>query len=205
MEAEVQHLQTQHARSIEFDNLGRETQAERTNLEARLATNHAEQSEQIRHAVEHFAEVSQHLYREPAELTITGGLTGPPIKIRVPRQESEGVSNMQIFCFDLTLMRVALDRKMGIDFLLHDSHIFDGVDVRQIRSGLEYVSTAAARHGFQYITMMNTDEADKLLQNGFDVTTFAIEPRLSDKPTGGLFGRQFGGDAPVVPARRRKR
>lgn len=39
---------------------------------------------------------------------------------------------MVIFCFDLTLAVLAHRHGRGPDFLIHDSHLYDGVDERQI-------------------------------------------------------------------------
>ncbi len=133
--------------------------------------------------------------------TVSNALKGPPIRIRIPRQDSEGISNMQIFCFDLMMFQTCLRRGIGPGFLIHDSHLFDGVDVRQVRGGLDYVASLNGAAVPQYITMMNTDFAATLTRSGFPIADFAIEPRLSDQPTGGIFGRPFGSEE-STPIRR---
>ena len=39
---------------------------------------------------------------------------------------------MEIFCFDIALQQIVTKRYGGPGFLIHDSHLFDGVDERQV-------------------------------------------------------------------------
>lgn len=192
LEAEVQHLRGQHDRALAFEDAGREVVVEESHLNSRLAQNQAEQAEQIRRATVVFADISQRLYSAPGRLIVSNRLAGSPIAIRIPRADSEGVFSMQIFCFDLTLAQLTLERGIGPRFLIHDSHVFDGVDVRQVRQGLAVAAEHADALKIQYITMLNTDIAGEVEREGFPVTQFAIPPPLSDQPDGGLFGRPFG-------------
>ena len=41
-------------------------------------------------------------------------------------------TNTIIFCFDLMLADLATRRGLSPGFLIHDSHLFDGVDERQV-------------------------------------------------------------------------
>ncbi|WP_245685129.1 DUF2326 domain-containing protein [Streptomyces exfoliatus] len=51
---------------------------------------------------------------------------------RVDSDDSRGIASMVIFCFDRTLAVLAHRHGRGPDFLIHDSHLYDGVDERQI-------------------------------------------------------------------------
>jgi uncharacterized protein YydD (DUF2326 family) len=44
---------------------------------------------------------------------------------------------MQIFFFDLMLTEISLKSGPGPGFLIHDSHLFDGVDERQVAKALQ--------------------------------------------------------------------
>ena len=46
-------------------------------------------------------------------------------------RRSTGISKMAIFAFDLMLARVTAERGTSPGFLVHDSHLYDGVDDRQ--------------------------------------------------------------------------
>lgn len=101
---------------------------------------------------------------------------------------------MQIFCFDMMLMRLCSKRGIGPGFLVHDSHLFDGVDGRQVISALKVGSEMAEEFGFQYIVTMNEDDAFKEKIAGFDLDQYVLPVVLTDaKEDGGLFGLRFLG------------
>jgi uncharacterized protein YydD (DUF2326 family) len=78
-------------------------------------------------------------------------------------------------------------RKQG--FLVHDSHLFDGVDERQVAKALEIGAKITARLGWQYILTMNSD----VVPASFVTEDYIVNPRLTDATeTGGLFGVRFG-------------
>lgn len=60
---------------------------------------------------------------------------------------SKSIKNMQSFCFDLILMRLCAKHGIGPGFLIHDSHLFDGVDGRQVISSLKLGDVCAIRSG----------------------------------------------------------
>jgi uncharacterized protein YydD (DUF2326 family) len=114
------------------------------------------------------------------------------LKIDVPGSRSKGISNMQIFCFDMMLMRLCAKRGAGPGFLIHDSHLFDGVDARQVAHALEAGAKAAAELGFQYIVTLNSDKVSPELKAVFDPTPYVIDTRMTDaREDGGLFGIRF--------------
>jgi uncharacterized protein YydD (DUF2326 family) len=105
---------------------------------------------------------------------------------------SKGIKNMQIFCFDMMLMRLCAKRRVGPGFLVHDSHLFDGVDGRQVISALKVGAETAKELGFQYIVTMNEDDAFKEKTAGFDLRDFVLPTVLTDaREDGGLFGFRF--------------
>jgi uncharacterized protein YydD (DUF2326 family) len=101
---------------------------------------------------------------------------------------------MEIFCFDLALLKVVTKHLGGPGFLLHDSHLFDGVDERQIAAALLLGFRATQANGLQYIVTMNSDNFDRLpLSKTIDVKKVVLKTRLSDdSEEGGLFGFRFG-------------
>ena len=74
---------------------------------------------------------------------------------------SKGIKNMQIFCFDMMLMRLCANRGVGAGFLIHDSHHFDGVDGRQVISALKVGAETEDKLGFQYIVTLSKYDAFK--------------------------------------------
>jgi uncharacterized protein YydD (DUF2326 family) len=99
---------------------------------------------------------------------------------------------MQIFCFDMMLMRLCASWGMGPGFLIHDSHLFDGVDGRQVISALKVGAETADELGFQYIVTMNEDDAFKESIAGFNLSDYVLATVLTDATDdGGLFGIRF--------------
>ena len=76
---------------------------------------------------------------------------------------------------------------------MHDSHLFDGVDERQIARALELGFKEATKSNFQYIVTMNSDVFSRLpISRSIDVDSVVLATRLSDQTeTGGLFGFRF--------------
>ena len=80
-------------------------------------------------------------------------------------------------------------------FLVHDSHIFDGVDGRQIGHALKIAHDQMMKINGQYIVTMNSDDLEKARkESGLDFSQYIIEPTLDDTETGGLFGFRFDYD-----------
>ncbi len=165
---------------------------ERTQLSRRLHQDFAERDEILREAIVTFQEVSSSLYDEAGTLQITETPNGPSFDVRIQGESSRGVRNMQIFCLDMTIMRICSARNVGPGFLIHDSHLFDGVDERQVGHALATGSALSREHGFQYIVTMNSDDLPTTVPAGFRVSDHVRPVRLTDaRDDGGLFGFRF--------------
>jgi len=82
---------------------------------------------------------------------------------------------------------------MGPGFLIHDSHLFDGVDGRQVAHAIELGAARARKLGFQYIVTMNEDAVPRTeFTPGFRFDEHVVGVRLTDAvDDGGLFGIRF--------------
>lgn len=189
-QAETLRRQAQAARQMEQTRL--ELDIEAAELELRLGRNHEEQKERIEDAQLIFAHVSRQLYEEAGTLTVNNKLSGPPVRATIHGQESVGIQKMQIYCFDMTMSRLALKQQFGPRFLIHDSHLFDGVDPRQVRHAFAAGIAEADAHGLQYIVTMNSDKVEAVNDAGLDTSAYTLDVRLTDQQTGGLFGKRFG-------------
>ncbi len=164
----------------------------RQELFLRLQQDYTEQNEALNRAILFFEEVSARLYEKPSEFTPTETNNGPQFKVTFQAERSPGISNMQIYTFDMMLMQVMHERSMGPGFLIHDSHLFDPVDARQVGTALAVGEELAHRDGFQYIVTMNSDKQPDLPE-GFALDDYMLGQRLTDDTeTGGLFGLRFG-------------
>lgn len=139
-----------------------------------------------------FSEFSEHLYKAAGRLVIDIDDTGYKFDVEIAGSPSEGISKMKIFCYDLMLISFARQRGLGMDFLIHDSTIFDGVDPRQRAHALELAAAMAEKYGFQYICALNTDMVPiSDFSQGFDFEPL-VRLRLTDTdPTGSLLGFRY--------------
>ncbi|MEL6729229.1 MAG: ABC-three component system protein [Pseudomonadota bacterium] len=194
VEGEVQTLSDRLVAAERIESTKTELEAERNKLYAALQSDYQERADIVAEAVLAFEDLSNALYERAGRLTISPTRNGPEITFDIEGQRSKGIGNMQIFCFDLMLMDLVSKRNSGPGFLIHDSHLFDGVDERQVARALQLGARHAEEIGYQYIVTMNSDA---LPTEGFD-RGFAIEDyfnpvRLTDaEETGGLFGLRFG-------------
>jgi uncharacterized protein YydD (DUF2326 family) len=90
-------------------------------------------------------------------------------------------------------MRITAERGINPGFLIHDSHLFDGVDPRQVLTALQVGDEMSSEYHFQYIVALNSDT---LLSEqpgaDFNPMDFVNPVRLTDATeNGGLFGIRF--------------
>ena len=164
----------------------------RQELLLRLEQDYSEQSATLNRAIVTFEEISAHLYEKPAKFTPTETSNGPLFNIEFQGERSPGIRNMQIFCFDMMLMQLMSARMMGPRFLVHDSHLFDPVDGRQVGTALKLGADISQQKEFQYIVTLNSDKQIEA-PPGFNMSSYVMPVKLTDATeTGGLFGLRFG-------------
>ena len=191
-EAEAETLAKQYELAEKLESSQAEYDEERAHLLRRLQSDYREQADNIAAAILLFEELSGELYEQPGSLTIDPTERGPKIEARIESSRSKGINNMQIFCFDMMLSIIAARRNIHPGFLIHDSHLFDGVDERQIAKALEIGAAHSKRHGFQYIVTMNSDDLPREgYKTDFKVEKHILPVRLTDDEKGGLFGLRF--------------
>lgn len=192
-EAEAEGLRQRLATAERIESTKVELEIERARLLKTLQNDLHERQEVISEAILTFEELSNALYEKAGSLTVSATPNGPTVDVRIDAQRSKGITNMQIFCFDLMLADLATRRGMGPGFLIHDSHLFDGVDERQVAKALQLGADHAASVGYQYIVTMNSDALPRDgFRAGFDVGAFVRPTKLTDATeTGGLFGLRF--------------
>lgn len=192
LEAEVESLRQRFESAEQLEGAKNELEIERNRLTLRLRRDFSERKERLDEAILAFEETSKRLYESAGRMIVEETSNGPIFQFPMQGSRSKGIKNMQIFCFDLMLMRLCVKRGIGPSFLIHDSHLFDGVDGRQVISSLKVGAEMAAELGFQYIITMNEDDAFKETIDGFDLREYALPIVLTDATEdGGLFGFRF--------------
>jgi uncharacterized protein YydD (DUF2326 family) len=168
---------------------------DRANLQRRLQQDHHVRAEALTQAILNIADAISRLYDDRAgRFVVDATDNGPEFRISIEGDRGGGISNVEIFCFDLALFNVVTARYGGPGFLLHDSHLFDGVDERQIACALQLGYEATKGKRLQYIVTMNSDIYARLpMPKGFNLNDVVLKTRLSDGGEGGgLFGFRFG-------------
>ena len=167
---------------------------DRGNLKRRLQEDHQTRNASLTEPILIIAEAIAELYDDrTGRFVIDATENGPEFRISIEGDRGGGISNIEIFCFDLALFKVVTRRYGGPGFLFHDSHLFDGVDERQIAGALLLGQKVSQGKGLQYIVTMNSDIFDRLpLSKSIDVKNVVLKTRLSDTTEdGGLFGFRF--------------
>ncbi len=192
-EADAEGLRQRLVTAERIESTKAELDIDRARLLKALQTDLHEREGVVTEAILVFEELSNALYEKAGSLTISATSNGPTVDVRIDAQRSKGITNMQIFCFDLMLADLATRRGLGPGFLIHDSHLFDGVDERQVAKALQRGADHAAAVGFQYIVTMNSDALPRDgFRPGFDINAFVCPTKLTDATeTGGLFGLRF--------------
>ena len=175
---------------------GQSTQLDldRTNLKLRLQEDHQQRDDALSEPILIIASVIQDLYDDRSGgFVVAATSNGPEFRISIEGDRGGGISQMEIFCMDVALLKVVSNRYGGPKFLIHDSHLFDGVDERQVAIALGIMRELTDALGLQYIVTMNSDIFDRLpLSVDFKKDEFVLPIRLSDQSqTGGLFGFRF--------------
>jgi uncharacterized protein YydD (DUF2326 family) len=125
-------------------------------------------------------------------LRIESTENGLRFTVSVAGDRSGGISSMEVFAMDFALFKVTSERLGGPGFLIHDSHLFDGVDARQVAAAIEIAGRFADKKGLQYLVMMNSDKFDSLpFPPDYDVRPRVLPVVLEDTEEGGLFGFRF--------------
>jgi uncharacterized protein YydD (DUF2326 family) len=192
-QAEVSSLQQRLETAEKIESTKADLDIRRAQLVKAVRDDIHERRDIIRDTIVTFEELSASLYEQAGSLTVSDTANGPEFDVHIEGQRSKGITNMQMFCFDMMLAEISHKRGLGPGFLIHDSHLFDGVDERQVAKALQIGSERADAVGFQYIVTMNSDVLPKEGFKGkFDIQSKILKTKLTDATeTGGLFGLRF--------------
>jgi uncharacterized protein YydD (DUF2326 family) len=114
--------------------------------------------------------------------------------VKVENDSSDGINEVRIFCYDLTLLALRQNHKM--DFIFHDGRLFANMDVRQRAQLFALADRVVGNLGAQYIATLNPDfisgmseEFTKDEYNRLILDNTVLELR-DDSPAGKLLGIQ---------------
>lgn len=82
------------------------------------------------------------------------------IDARIESDASDGINNVKIFCYDLTILFEGHNH--NIDFVFHDSRLFDGIDERQKADLFKTVHQKFTHANKQYIATVNQNQLNEI-------------------------------------------
>lgn len=193
VQAEAEEIRKRYEIAEKIETTDTDLSIERKQLHKRLIDDHKEQEEILEEAIITFEDLSSELSEREGSLTIDPTEKGPVFDVRVEARRSRGISNMQIFSFDMMLIVLCQKRGIGPGYLIHDSHLFDGMDTRQIAKALEIGARTAKEYDFQYIVTINSDMVPySEFSHEFKFDNYTLPITLTDATEdGGLFGFRF--------------
>ncbi len=136
-----------------------------------------------------FSGMIRTLYGRSASLTVEIDESGYKFSTKVSGSSSSGITKMQLFAFDQTLMELSRHGRHP-RFLIHDSAVFDGVDPRQVAGALNLARDIVSTSGSQYIVTLNTNDIPDAISSA-DWYTKAVKRTILDTEKGGAFGVVF--------------
>lgn len=169
-------------------------------LEQRARANYEARLPERRKAVELFDANSQFLYKAPGRLLIDIGENGFSFGVEIDRKGSTGISNMEIFCYDLMLAEIWAAKRPGSITLGHDSNLFADVDDRQVAAAIELAAEKAKSQNFQYICTFNSDKLPTSeFSKGFNIEDYTRLRLTDESADGGLLGIRLPSAATRAP------
>jgi len=192
-QATVEELKKKVELARQLDSETTELTIERAQIRKRLTADLEEKSDRLNDSIIIFEEFSKQISDHEGSLVIEPKDNGPEFSVVVEGQESKGIRNMQIFCFDMMLAVLWTKRNAGPGFLIHDSHLFDGMDSRQVARAIEIGAQQAEQIGFQYIVCINSDQLGSAeFSKTFDPSRYRNPVEITDaSETGGIFGMRI--------------
>lgn len=169
---------------------GADLEVQRATLHQALVRDTEERSERLNEAALLYADLSRAVSERSSILEIEPTSKGLRMEITGGPNKSPGIREQQMFCLDMLLTVMQSKREKSLGFLVHDSHLFDAMDERQIANAIEVGARLSQQYGFQYIITMNSDRIPyHEFSADFDFDRHVIQPHLTDETeTGGLFG-----------------
>jgi uncharacterized protein YydD (DUF2326 family) len=193
-EAEAAALSERFKAAEVLESENTQLEIDRASIKRRLQDDHQVRHERLDEAILSIASTIRELYQDrKGNFEVAATDNGPDFRISIEGDRGGGIANMEIFCLDLALFGLWNRKQKGPGFLIHDSHLFDGVDVRQVAKAIRLGWLATGGTVNQYIVTMNSDIFQSLpWPEGMNPERAVIAPRLSDEDdSGGLFGFRF--------------
>lgn len=197
LEADVADLERRIEAAVSVSQIGDEVKLKTAELVTSVRAEIHERASSLDEPISLFGELGSEIYSDrQADLLVhttdKGILKVTP---HLSGDASTGVRSVETFMFDVVCLISAIKNNRAPGILVHDSHLFDAIDGRQVASCLNIGARLAEEYGFQYVVTLNSDFLDLVTaqsDGAFDAGPYIMTTRLTDATDdGGLFGFRF--------------
>lgn len=158
--SQLQKLKDYKAIDLEYSNRAADLEGQLSE-EVKKANTYLEDTKDLRE--KHFGVFKEYAARfypnSPAGITLHNNEGNNQKRfdfdVRVENDSSDGINEVRIFCYDLTLLTLRQGHKVG--FIFHDSRLYANMDVRQRAMLFNLADEVTTALGYQYIATLNPD------------------------------------------------
>ena len=198
--SQAQKLKDYKAIDLEYSNRAADLDVQLSE-EVKKANTYLEETKDLRE--NHFSVFKQYAARfypnSPAGITLHNNEGNNQKRfdfgVRVENDSSDGINEVRIFCYDLTLLKLRQGHK--VSFIFHDSRLYANMDVRQRAMLFRLADEVTTELGCQYIATLNPDlmtgMEDEFSEGEFKriITDNIVLDLKDDSPAGKLLGIQI--------------
>ncbi|GII52720.1 hypothetical protein Pth03_11090 [Planotetraspora thailandica] len=193
VDGQLSELMERRALVDRWGNTDRHLQLRSAELALQISSDLHDRRDHIADISRLYASFAYRLYgdRRPAALTIQAKRSGYKFVPTIGGDATEDVEGVALFCFDLCMAVTAKRAGHGPDFLVHDSHLLDHVDARQVAGALDLAAETCREEGLQYITTIDSYRLDDALRERPDLDYKLCTEMTEERDDGGLFGIRY--------------
>jgi uncharacterized protein YydD (DUF2326 family) len=195
LEAQVADLDRRLSSAMSINNIDTRVRMRTAEAAGSVRSEIEQNSEALERPISLFNELGSEVYSDrEAKLLISSTNKGIlRVEPEIAGDASDGIRGVETFLLDMVCLVTAIEARHAPPILVHDSHLFDAVDHRQIASCLNIGARLASEKGFQYIVSLNSEVLASVEGEGaFDRSEFLVKLPLTDSSAdGGLFGFRF--------------
>jgi uncharacterized protein YydD (DUF2326 family) len=167
---ELAKMKARYNKIVDYQKLLRQYSDKQAQIEMKMKKNNVETNQYledihplIESNMEAFTTFSKRFYEEkPGGLAVKNNEGDNQvrfdIKAKIQDDASDGINEVKIFCFDMTILTQKHNHL--IDLIFHDSRLFSDMDSRQRAIALELASEISTQGNFQYIATINQDQLE---------------------------------------------
>ncbi|WP_231579468.1 DUF2326 domain-containing protein [Photobacterium iliopiscarium] len=166
LESEISELTSYQTCLTKFEKTKAELELQKAKIKTESIIQLEENEEHIQEIESTFRKIVKELYNgHGGSFKITNSKSAQyiyDIEAHIPKDGSQGINEVKIFCYDLLLFKL---NPKTLGFIAHDGCIFSGVDPRQITTMFKIIIKNIQENDLQYFVNMNKDVYDMVIKD----------------------------------------